>query len=55
MVGAVYLLAEGANWWDFCMVALSSTLSVVYQVCAAEHDIFFSLEVIPHKKKLRRQ
>jgi hypothetical protein len=28
------------------MVALSGTLLVVYQICAAERDIFFSLEVM---------
>jgi hypothetical protein len=27
------------------MVALSGTLLVVYQICAAEHGIFFSPEV----------
>jgi hypothetical protein len=27
-------------WWAFYMVALSGTLLVVYEICAAEHDIF---------------
>ena len=40
VVGAVQLLADGADWWAFYMVALSGTLLVVYQICAAEHGIF---------------
>jgi hypothetical protein len=40
VVGAVELLADGADWWAFYMVALSGTLLVVYQICAAEHDNF---------------
>jgi hypothetical protein len=32
-------MADGADWWAFHMVALSGTLLVAYQVCAAKHDI----------------
>ena len=40
VVGAIKLLADGADWWDFYMVgALGGKLYVVYQICAAEHDI----------------
>ena len=41
MIGAVFLLADGADWWAFYMVALSGTLLNINQIYAAEHDIFF--------------
>jgi hypothetical protein len=40
MVGDTKLLADGADWWAFYMVALNGTLLVAYQICAAEHDTF---------------
>jgi hypothetical protein len=33
-------LADGADWWAFYIIALSGSLLVVYQICAAEHDNF---------------
>ena len=42
MVGDNYFLADGADWWAFYMVALSGTLLVVYQICAAKHDFISS-------------
>jgi hypothetical protein len=41
VIGAVKLLADGADWWAFYTFALvSSTLLVENHVCAEEHDIF---------------
>jgi hypothetical protein len=38
-------VVDWADWWAFCKVALGGTLLVVYQICAAEHDIFLFSEV----------
>jgi hypothetical protein len=38
VVGAVKLLADGADWWTSYMVAHSGTMLVVYQICMAEHE-----------------
>jgi hypothetical protein len=39
MTVAASLLADETDWWAFCIAALSGTHTIVYQICAAEHDI----------------
>jgi len=40
MIGAVFLLADGADQWAFYIIVLSGTLLVAYQTCPADQDTF---------------
>jgi hypothetical protein len=44
--GAIWLLADGADWRALYMVVLSGMLMVLYQIRAAEYGIFCSAKVV---------